>query len=48
MDDSYLDTYNKMKQSGIDILNPEDDFYNDVCTSFTSSNNDKMIIIMQI
>ena len=38
LDNETLITYNVLKNQGYDIYNPNDSFYNDICTKYTSVN----------
>ena len=39
LDNDSLTIYEEMKDQGYDIFNPNDSFYNDICTKFTTVNN---------
>ena len=42
--DEYIENYYKLLREGYDILNPNDTFYNDVCSPFTSDYETDMIL----
>jgi hypothetical protein len=39
LDNNTLNIYEDLKEQGYDIFNPNDIFYNDICTKYTSVNN---------
>ena len=41
----YLEFIKEMQEQGYDILNPEDPFYNDICTPYNSENNTDVLLI---
>ena len=44
MDNETLIIYEELKNQGYDIYNPNDSFYNDICTKYTSVNNTDLIL----
>ena len=42
--DEELDLYIKLKELGYDLYNPNDSFYHDICTSFTSNNETDILL----
>jgi hypothetical protein len=45
MTDEYIEDYYKIGEQGYNILDPNDSFYNDICSQFTSDDNTDMILI---
>ena len=43
-DEKTMDLYNNAKNQGYDIFDPEDEFYNDICTVYTSEKGTDMIL----
>ena len=43
-DKDYLELIKHLKEQGYDIFNPEDSFYNDICSTYNSQNNTDVII----
>ena len=44
LDNETLIIYEELKNQGYDIYNPNDSFYNDICTKYTSVNNTDLIL----
>ena len=44
LDKDYLELIKQLKEQGYDIFNPEDSFYNDICSIYNSQNNTDVII----
>ena len=44
LDNNTKDLYNSMNKNGIDILNKNDSFYKEICTSFTSDDGSDMTL----
>ena len=42
--DEYINDYLELLKEGYDILNPNDSFYNDICTPYSSKSNTDMIL----
>jgi len=43
--DEYIDDYHKISEQGYNILDSNDNFYNDICSQFTSEDNTDMILL---
>ena len=44
IDQDYLELIEQLKEQGYDILNPNDSFYNDICTTYSYVNNNNVIL----
>mgnify|MGYP006873116601 CR=1 FL=1 len=45
MTDEYIKNYYKISEQGYNILDANDSFYNDICSTFTSDDNTDMILL---
>ena len=43
-----LNLYSFVSNQGYNILNPSDNFYNDICTPFNSQNNTDVLIFLKL